>query len=108
MAAAQIGLAPVSVPHGNGCAGRPIFWAILRSSSAETYSTVLEKVAAACTAEMAETAGTSATGPVARWQPSCCLVDNCDAELKAIRHAVNMQCSWLPHKTAATCNASAA
>lgn len=58
-------------------AGRPVCWAILRSETSELYTRMLKLVKQAVEERVSN-------GAV--WQPSCCLVDNSNAEISAVRY----------------------
>lgn len=60
-------------------AGRPVFWAIIRSESEAAYCKVLQTMKARCTEIRRE------EGLPDEWQPSTMLVDNSDAEIGACR-----------------------
>lgn len=53
-----------------------MLWAVLRSESAEQYRKLLTILKTACESLMPDGAD---------WKPSCCLVDNSDAECKGAR-----------------------
>jgi hypothetical protein len=53
-----------------------VLWAIVRHETTDVYSVLLGDLKSACEAQMPADA---------EWKPSCCLVDNSDAEINAAR-----------------------